>query len=145
MAVNALSVVFTSIYRFTTLFKFHPADITWTLAESCTWCLIESSSGIISACMPTLRPLVAMITSSLGSHHGSRFSRPTKTKTSYGGNGRSGLSLRPADELLAKTNVHLQTTRPDDCSGDEVPLNSIMVRHDMMWQESSCDSRSRYT
>ncbi|KAF7950059.1 hypothetical protein EAE96_007361 [Botrytis aclada] len=51
-------VIFTSIYRFTTLFQFHPADTTWTLATAEVWCVVESASGIMSACLPTLGPLV---------------------------------------------------------------------------------------
>ncbi|KAH8589763.1 hypothetical protein B0O99DRAFT_472010, partial [Bisporella sp. PMI_857] len=51
-------VVFTSIYRFTTLFEFVPSDLTWTLAKACTWVIVESSAGIISACLPTLAPLL---------------------------------------------------------------------------------------
>ncbi|KAM3069670.1 hypothetical protein ACMFMG_010390 [Clarireedia jacksonii] len=47
-------VIFTSIYRFTTLFRFQPADVTWTLATAEVWCVVESASGIISACLPTL-------------------------------------------------------------------------------------------
>ncbi|PVH68152.1 hypothetical protein DL98DRAFT_662305 [Cadophora sp. DSE1049] len=51
-------VVFTSIYRFTTLFEFVPSDFTGTLAKACTWVIVESSAGIISACLPTLAPLL---------------------------------------------------------------------------------------
>ncbi|RDW63705.1 hypothetical protein BP6252_11250 [Coleophoma cylindrospora] len=54
-------VVFTSIYRFTTLLRYQTYDISWTMAPVITWCLIESSSGIISACLPTLAPLIAVI------------------------------------------------------------------------------------
>ncbi|KAF8859218.1 hypothetical protein BDZ45DRAFT_650426 [Acephala macrosclerotiorum] len=54
-------VVFTSIYRFTTLFQFVPSDLTWTLANACTWVIVESSAGIISACLPTLAPLIHSI------------------------------------------------------------------------------------
>lgn len=77
------SVVFTAIYRFTTLFQFEPSDITCTLtftrnqsfpiqlsrelnlchavgtlATAQIWCVVESAAGIISACLPTLGPLV---------------------------------------------------------------------------------------
>ncbi|PYH82493.1 hypothetical protein BO82DRAFT_391599 [Aspergillus uvarum CBS 121591] len=34
-------VVFSSAYRFSTLFQFEPADTTWALAKACTWCLMR--------------------------------------------------------------------------------------------------------
>jgi hypothetical protein len=51
-------VVFTAIYRFTTLFQFDRTDTTWTLATSCAWVVVEVASGVISVCLPTLGPLV---------------------------------------------------------------------------------------
>ncbi|KAL2059929.1 hypothetical protein VTL71DRAFT_10084 [Oculimacula yallundae] len=59
-------VIFTSIYRFTTLFQFQPADITWTLATAEVWCVVESASGIISACLPTLGHLIQVFTRKIG-------------------------------------------------------------------------------
>ncbi|TGZ82628.1 hypothetical protein EX30DRAFT_305028 [Ascodesmis nigricans] len=54
--------IFASTYRFTTLFQFDPLDPSWTLADSTTWSLIEGAAGIISACLPTLRPLLKKFT-----------------------------------------------------------------------------------
>jgi hypothetical protein len=64
------SVLFASIYRFTTIMGFDMADTTGTLAIGCTWCVIEIASGIISACLPTLRPLMVLISSQFGSTMG---------------------------------------------------------------------------
>ncbi|KAF3396161.1 hypothetical protein F1880_007287 [Penicillium rolfsii] len=130
-------VVFTSAYRFSTLFEFQPADTPWTLAKACTWCLIECASGIISACMPTLRPLFVMISS--------RFSSSIGTHTRTTGPQGSGLknydvgnsTLRPAGEVMGKHRVQLEVSQPDDSSGDEVPLNTIRVQRDVTWQETS--------
>ncbi|RDW85167.1 hypothetical protein BP6252_02757 [Coleophoma cylindrospora] len=55
------SVIFTSIYRFITLLRINPDDLPWTAIVACTWCIVESSAGIISACLPTLAPLVRRI------------------------------------------------------------------------------------
>lgn len=52
-------VVFTAIYRFTTLFAFNQLDTTWTLATSCAWVVVEVASGVISVCLPTLGPLLS--------------------------------------------------------------------------------------
>ncbi|KAH8695863.1 hypothetical protein GQ44DRAFT_790170 [Phaeosphaeriaceae sp. PMI808] len=60
-------VMFASIYRFTTIMQFKISDTTWTLATSCTWCVVEVACGVISTCLPTLRPLMVKISSQLGS------------------------------------------------------------------------------
>ncbi|OOQ81530.1 putative integral membrane protein [Penicillium brasilianum] len=133
-------VIFTSAYRFSTLFEFEPADTPWTLAKACTWCLIECSSGIISACMPTLRPLFVMLSSKFGSSTGTR----TRT-TGVQGSGLksydvSGSALRPPGEFMGRQKVQLEVSQRDDASGDEVPLNTIRVQHDMTWQETNYGS-----
>ncbi|KAJ6035303.1 uncharacterized protein N7446_010062 [Penicillium canescens] len=102
-------VVFTSAYRFSTLFEFQPIDTPWTLAKACTWCLIECSSGIISACMPTLRPLFVMLSSKFASSIGTR----TRT-TGVRGSGLkrydvSNSALRPPGEVMGKQSVQLES------------------------------------
>ncbi|KAJ6045779.1 uncharacterized protein N7446_012643 [Penicillium canescens] len=101
-------VVFTSAYRFSTLFEFQPIDTPWTLAKACTWCLIECSSGIISACMPTLRPLFVMLSSKFASS----ISTSTRT-TGVRGSGLksydvSNSALRPPGEVMGKQIVQLE-------------------------------------
>ncbi|PQE17040.1 hypothetical protein CJF30_00003764 [Rutstroemia sp. NJR-2017a BBW] len=83
------SVIFTSIYRFTTLFQFQPADITCTyrrenhpartLATAEVWCVVESASGIISACVPTLGPLVQFSARKFGLTSGLNLSSKSRT------------------------------------------------------------------
>jgi len=51
-------VVFTSIYRFRVYLSYTTDDVPWSLADPCAWNIIEISSGIVSACLPTLGPLV---------------------------------------------------------------------------------------
>ncbi|KAF6843844.1 integral membrane protein [Colletotrichum musicola] len=60
-------VLFASIYRFTTIMQFQLTDTTWTLATACTWCVVECACGVISACLPTLRPLMVKVSSQFGS------------------------------------------------------------------------------
>ncbi|KKY28487.1 putative integral membrane protein [Diplodia seriata] len=76
-------VLFASIYRFTTIMQFQTSDTTWTLATACTWCVVEVASGIISACLPTLRPLMRMVSSQFG---GSSRGRSGKGNTTSGNN-----------------------------------------------------------
>ncbi|KAJ5494855.1 hypothetical protein N7463_010942 [Penicillium fimorum] len=132
-------VIFTSVYRFTTLFDFNPADIAWTLGKSCTWCVVECATGIISACMPTLRPLFLMVSSKFSSQSGTQRTRTTDLEISKGYE-LDNSALRPADEPRSKIKTHLDVSQTDDASGDEVPLNSIRVQRDMTWQESRGDS-----
>lgn len=47
-------VVFTSIYRFVVYLSYSKNDIPFTLSVPCAWNVIEISSGIVSACLPTL-------------------------------------------------------------------------------------------
>jgi hypothetical protein len=47
-------VVFTSIYRFRVYLDYTTDDVPWSLATPCAWNIIEISSGIVSACLPTL-------------------------------------------------------------------------------------------
>ncbi|EKV11539.1 hypothetical protein PDIG_49820 [Penicillium digitatum PHI26] len=136
-------VVFTSIYRITTLFEYDPADVAWTLGKSCTWCIIESSTGIISACMPTLRPLFLMFSSKFSSQSGTHRTR-TEAEHSKGFELHNS-ALRPSDEPRNKTRVQLGVSHPDDGSDDEVPLNAIRVQQDMIWQESRGDSSLGYS
>jgi hypothetical protein len=60
------SVVFASAYRFTVLFSYTSADSSYTLAPTVGWTAIEMSAGIVSACLPALRPALQAITRLLG-------------------------------------------------------------------------------
>ncbi|CAL3973091.1 unnamed protein product [Diplocarpon coronariae] len=51
-------VVFTSVYRFTRYINFTPTDYSYTIAPGMAWNNVELGSGIISACFPTLGPLL---------------------------------------------------------------------------------------
>lgn len=52
------SVVFASAYRTSVLFTYTDTDPTYTLAPTVGWTAIEMSAGIVSACLPTLLPIV---------------------------------------------------------------------------------------
>lgn len=60
------SVVFASAYRFSVLFSYSSSDPTYTLAHTVGWTAIEMAAGITSACLPTLRPVVQLISRKLG-------------------------------------------------------------------------------
>ncbi|KHJ32998.1 putative integral membrane protein [Erysiphe necator] len=59
-------VVFASIYRFTIFLRYNPEDLPYTLAPGLSWNMIELSSGIVSACLPTLGPFIRRFIKSIG-------------------------------------------------------------------------------
>ncbi|KAK1584958.1 uncharacterized protein LY79DRAFT_559905 [Colletotrichum navitas] len=59
-------VVFTSAYRTSVLFTYTAADPTYTLAPTVGWTAIEMSAGIVSACLPTLRPAMQHLARACG-------------------------------------------------------------------------------
>ncbi|KAF6828502.1 integral membrane protein [Colletotrichum plurivorum] len=54
-------VVFTSIYRFRIFLLYTKNDVPYSLAEGLAWNIIEISSGIVSACLPTLGPIIRVL------------------------------------------------------------------------------------
>ncbi|RAH44573.1 uncharacterized protein BO95DRAFT_464815 [Aspergillus brunneoviolaceus CBS 621.78] len=62
----SVSVVFASIYRFSLIFSFEINDIAWTLADAETWCVVETAAGVISACLPTVIPMIKHTCCGLG-------------------------------------------------------------------------------
>ncbi|EKG15209.1 hypothetical protein MPH_07543 [Macrophomina phaseolina MS6] len=158
--LTASSVLFASIYRFTTIMQFQVSDTTWTLATACTWCVVEVASGIISACLPTLRPLMKMVSSQFGSSKsrskGSTqpLSRGNTELITIGGTGGKRSQngdrhfKRLEDELVTVSEEHsgqygnsTTVTRSqsnqhsDGGSSDQLPLTSIVVTKDVQWSE----------
>jgi len=67
LLTNSLtSVVFASAYRFSVLFSYTNSDPTYSLAPTVGWTAIEMSAGIVSACLPTLGPVMAFCAGKLG-------------------------------------------------------------------------------
>ncbi|KAH9203217.1 hypothetical protein DL95DRAFT_399569 [Leptodontidium sp. 2 PMI_412] len=127
-------VVFTSIYCFTTLFEFVPSDFTGTLVKACTWVIVESSAGIISACLLTLAPLLRSINFlPWRKNKSSSTPRSVNGVITIGGSGGSKgtkhLRFERLDENLA-TIVHHSNGRTwgdaeSQGSGDEILLKGI--------------------
>ncbi|TWU77311.1 hypothetical protein ED733_004934 [Metarhizium rileyi] len=57
--------VFASSFRVWVLFHYSKHDVSYTLAPLLAWSDIEMSAGIISACLPTMRPIVRLATAKL--------------------------------------------------------------------------------
>jgi hypothetical protein len=101
------SVVFASIYRFSLIFIFDINDIAWTLADAQTWCVVETSAGVISACLPTMAPLVKFFAKGLVSTTRS-LSRSNRTRS-----GTGVLSRRDAD-MAGSTSTENRTVTAGD-------------------------------
>ncbi|KAK2008444.1 hypothetical protein LZ32DRAFT_631640 [Colletotrichum eremochloae] len=54
-------VVFCSVYRFRIFLLYTRDDIPYSLAQGLAWNIIEISSGIVSACLPTMGPIVRLM------------------------------------------------------------------------------------
>ncbi|CZR51424.1 related to integral membrane protein [Phialocephala subalpina] len=155
-------VVFTSIYRFKTLFEFEPSDLTWTLADSGTWVIVECSAGIISACLPTLAPLLRSINFMpwrKDKPPSTSFSRNVNEIITIGGSGARDRRKRSRFERLDESVLRDEDLRPDhgaklaigvyygdsrgkgdaesQASGDEIPLKGIQTRMEVEPSEPS--------
>ncbi|KAJ4297401.1 hypothetical protein N0V88_004322 [Collariella sp. IMI 366227] len=130
-------VVFTSIYRFRIYLDYSTDDVPWTLTEPCAWNVIEISSGIVSACLPTLSPLVRDFWKSAWPATNASDSAPSQPQddsgiVTIGGTGRkaktgsgalNGLNsvlqwtrLAESDEELVQGRDTLELV-PKDCAG----------------------------
>ncbi|KAH6973233.1 hypothetical protein EDB80DRAFT_596024 [Ilyonectria destructans] len=116
-------VLFASIYRFTTLMEFDARDTTWTLATAGAWCVVEVACGVISGCLPTLRPLMFKLSRKFGSLTSS------KTAQSSDHSQRPGppevVTIGSAEDKALREERHLQRLENMGAtgSGDELPLS----------------------
>ncbi|KAK8023864.1 hypothetical protein PG993_011930 [Apiospora rasikravindrae] len=138
-------VVFTSCYRLAMFFKFDPNDATYTLAEAQAWDVVEMASGIISACLPTLGPILKTMTNTVLTS--TRFSKrmsalgPARSSgpkqdlhlVTIGGSGSSCRSPRSPH-----WSTHDKYGTIDDCADDadegivvEYPSSDIVVRREV--------------
>lgn len=151
------SVVFCSIYRLVTLFSIKPQNYFATMSRPITWASVEASAAVVSACLPTLRPLLARIFHLLGipvwvqksgitsatPNSGTPAGRKepsvgavTKLYRHYDSNLES--LLRPEEELGIPENVI--TARRPDTADDGLPLNDIRVDKGVYWEVSETSS-----
>ncbi|PWY73108.1 hypothetical protein BO94DRAFT_538994 [Aspergillus sclerotioniger CBS 115572] len=134
-------VIFASIYRFVTLFGVDFEDMTYTLARTNAWCVVEVSSGIISACLPTLRPLIRTL------FPGLLKSSPSTSEHIFRRQDDSTIT-NPASTAWNhnKTSDHIQPSQSDlETDADEYPLNRIKVQEDISWDIRSLHSRHTHS
>lgn len=87
-------VVFASAYRTSVLFTYTNNDPTYTLAPTVGWTVIEISAGIISACLPTLLPVIRLLFKVIGIEQ-KLFSSQRGTNGASNGNKSNLSTLNP--------------------------------------------------
>lgn len=83
-----LSVCVISFFRLTSLLDVSFTDLTYTVTDGLIWSLLEPTLGLVSACLPTMRPL-------FGKLFPERFLNRTKANNSSKG----GMDHRSFDRL----------------------------------------------
>lgn len=81
-----------SIIRLIVLSRLADVDVTWNYVNSAIWSAAEPSMGVISACIPSLRPLVSLLTR--GTTRGVGVSKTTKTSAQDASSGVSRMVWR---------------------------------------------------
>ncbi|KAH8908306.1 integral membrane protein [Coniochaeta sp. PMI_546] len=139
-------VVFASAYRFSVLFSYSGLDPTYTLAPTVGWTAIEMSAGIVSACLPTMRPVIQWAARGVGIK-GGIFGSSTHDSAAFSKNlNQSGNRLRsnadqadadfyrlPDDNASGKSREQLAadaTLRPDHGFAYAVTSKPAHVKND---------------
>ncbi|PYI08671.1 hypothetical protein BO78DRAFT_310226 [Aspergillus sclerotiicarbonarius CBS 121057] len=113
-----------------------------TLARTNAWCVVEVSSGIISACLPTLRPLVRTLFPSL------LRSSPSTSEHVFRRQDDSAITNpAPTSWNRDMSDDHMRPPHKSDLESDtdEYPLNRIKVQEDISWDISSLHSRHTHS
>jgi hypothetical protein len=94
---HKLSVCFASLYRIITITRLvQTTDISWAKSDVFIWSSVEPSIGIISGCLPTLRPLLMLILDPW------RKFIPSSNKSSSAGKGSHQYPMNPIETISRK-------------------------------------------
>lgn len=131
--VLVFSVCVATIVRIYSITKLKSSvDITWAIGDAMIWSNVEPCIGIVSACLPTMRPVLRQLMASWGL---SNFMSSKKTddmgkQTGYAT--QSGRRGAPSARRHSYKNITKATFRPDD---DEVYLTTDISRADSVARE----------
>ncbi|MCJ1422834.1 hypothetical protein MMC29_000714 [Sticta canariensis] len=129
-------VIISSCIRLREQFKVHDPDFTWAMNGTVIWTSLEPSFAVISACLPTLRPLAMRIFPtrfSSNAHSGVGQAYPRYTAGSEGTGSERGFNTSSS---TSERDCRMKTTatsdhRTIDPERDTVLLNQISVRKDI--------------
>ena len=119
-----------------------------SLVRLSSWSLIECAVGIITCCLPTLRPLCMPI---FGRRDARKDDSGPSDVTTVGGGGGGGVKKRFrnmfSDSSFQDSSLHptredvvlnsIACNRSDRGEGDDVLLTGINVRTEIEWSESA--------
>jgi len=111
---NKYSVCFASLYRIITITHLvQSKDISWAKSDVFIWSSVEPSIGIISGCLPTLRPLMMKVINALSTRLPSSFKSSQHSES-------SGPSLNPLETISKKRTrkINLKDTLGDTINND---------------------------
>ncbi|KAL9031751.1 MAG: hypothetical protein Q9196_000228 [Gyalolechia fulgens] len=138
-------------------------DVTWSLGIVSIWSTAEPNLGIVSACLPTMKPLLRRFLpqsksrSARNSNQRSGSSKRPSATESFGSKGFSRLTNRRGHEQFREldtdttsddhvpvggptgTRTHITTSEVGGKDLD-IPLNAIEVKTNMDWHHASRDS-----
>ena len=128
---NNCSVCFASLYRIITITRLvQSTDISWAKSDVFIWSSVEPSIGIISGCLPTLRPLMIRVLNTFSSH------LPSTRKSSSGG-GSQPYPLNPIETISKKRTRKI--SKKDDLEGtlvDEVGTLASVRGERKSWKKT---------
>ncbi|KAG8414808.1 hypothetical protein J3459_009657 [Metarhizium acridum] len=117
-------VVFASAYRTSVLFTYTAKDPTYTLTPTVGWTAIEMSAGIVSACLPTLLPIVLCCARAFGlTRTASVLSRDINAQPTFGGSRGNRSKLKSGPNTL--TNFSTRDGDDDGHKGEDNPFYGL--------------------
>lgn len=107
------SACVTSIIRLHSIYTAaHSTDLTWNNIDVVTWSTVEFNTGIICACLPTLKPMINIMSPRLLGSHSSQPTRASRSihvrrtvQRSYEGLDSVSLQDRKKQEIKYEWNV----------------------------------------
>ncbi|KND95322.1 hypothetical protein TOPH_00002 [Tolypocladium ophioglossoides CBS 100239] len=134
-------VVFASAYRTSVLFTYTSSDPTYSLAPTVGWTVIELSAGIVSACLPTLLPIVLCcarwfgfkrsVESPVNGNAPLTFGS-TGNQSKFGNNRPRGVdsNTRSEDNLSGERNSDSFYRLPDNTDSDDIIFRAAEIGSD---------------
>ncbi|KAJ9204731.1 hypothetical protein DTO166G4_6978 [Paecilomyces variotii] len=120
-------VIVASIYRLVQVLQLDQNNLSYTLKNPTTWSHVEVSTALISACLPTMRPLLTSFMRVIG--------MGSQVGTSHSASRTPGIPATYSGTFPAPSKFKAWP-EAKNISNDEIPLNSIKVETDMQVVES---------
>ena len=141
--LGGLSIII-GIVRLVVLIQQDFRDITYSTGK-CSWSVLEPALEVLSACLPTLAPVLhlrpqlgASLRSPIQWQPRSHTSEPSD-KNRYSSSTSNQSTMFEGPNSRVEANISAGPSRPFDF--DVLPLRSIAVTHDVKWQEEKFEHK----